>query len=428
MEVAVVGGGWAGIAAAVQAVQDGHRVTLLEMAPVLGGRARAVELDGLSLDNGQHILIGAYRDTLALMATVGVDAAQVLHRLPLALTFPDGRGLQLRAGRPLPALLAAVWRRAGWTVGERLALLRTATGWALRGFACDPSWTVARLTATLPAALRRDLVDPLCVAALNTPAAAASAAVFLRVLRDALLGGPGSADLLLPRAPLDQLLPAPAQAWLARQGARILTRRRVQALARVGRRWAVDGEPADAVILACTAHESARLTRDIAPAWSAVAAAFTHEPIVTVYLRSAGTRLPQPMTALYESPNEPAQFVFDHGAVGATPGVFAAVVSGAAGWVARGLDDTAEAVRAQLVAALPGHWREPPTVLRTLAERRATFACIPLLPRPPAGVAPGLWAAGDYVDGPYPSTLEGAVRAGRRAARGLEATLAASVR
>ncbi len=415
----MVGGGWAGIAAAVHAVQAGHRVTLLEMAPVLGGRARTVEIDGLALDNGQHILIGAYRDTLALMATVGIDGTQVLHRLPLALSFPDGRGLQLRAGRPLPALLAAVWRRAGWTLGERVALLRAATAWAVRGFACDPAWTVARLTATLPAALRRDLVDPLCVAALNTPAEAASATVFLRVLRDALFGGPGSADLLLPRVALDGLLPGPAQAWLAQRGAGVHTRHRVRTLARHGRRWSVDGEAADAVVVACTAHEAARLTRDIAPEWAAVAAAFTHEPIVTVYLRSCGTRLPQPMTALHDGAQAPAQFVFDHGAMGATPGVFAAVVSGAAGWVARGLEVTAEAVRTQLLTALASHWREPPTVLRVLAERRATFACRPALPRPPAQVATGLWAAGDYVEGPYPSTLEGAVRAGLRAARGL---------
>lgn len=420
-DVAVVGGGWAGIAAAVRAVDAGHRVTLYEMASVLGGRARGVELDGVELDNGQHLLIGACRDTLALMRQVGADPAALLHRMPLSLTFPDGSGLQLRPGRPVPALLGAVWRRRGWGLRERVALLRAAGGWAARGFGCDPSWTVGRLCAALPAALRRDLIDPLCIAALNTPADRASASVFLRVLRDALFDGAGAADLLLPRASLARLLPTPAQRWLADHGARVCTRHRVHAIEPDGARWRVDGMPADAVVLACTAHEAARLVRTAAPAWAEVAAAFEHEPIVTVYLRSRGTRLPRPMTALHDGADAPAQFVFDHGAIGATAGTFAAVVSGAAAWIERGLDATARAVQAQLVAALGPHWREPPVVLRTLAERRATFACQPGLRRPPACIATGLWAAGDYVEGPYPSTLEGAVRSGGRAAEGATA-------
>jgi squalene-associated FAD-dependent desaturase len=418
MRVAVIGGGWAGIAAAVRAVEAGHDATLFEMAPQLGGRARSVELDGVELDNGQHILIGAYRRTLALMHTVGVEPDAVLQRLPLDLTFADGRGLRLPPGQPVPALLRAIWRRAGWSLGDRLALLRAAAGWAVRGFRCDPAWTVARLSAHLPAALRRDLVDPLCVAALNTPADEASAAVFLRVLRDALFAGEGSSDLLLPRAPLGRLLPAPASDWLERRGARVRLRRRVQTLAARDGGWVVDDEPADAVILACTAHEAGRLTQDVAPAWSAAAGAFEHAPIVTVYLRSEGTRLPRPMTALHDGPRAPAQFVFDHGALGMTPGLFAAVVSGAGRWVEHGLDATALAVREQLAAELAVHWHTPPTVWRTVAERRATFACRPQLRRPPARIAARLWAAGDYVEGPYPSTLEGAVRAGEAAAAG----------
>ncbi|MCY7314807.1 MAG: FAD-dependent oxidoreductase, partial [Rubrivivax sp.] len=78
--VAVVGGGWAGLAAAVRASEAGHRVTLIEMAAQLGGRARRVDVQGLALDNGQHILIGAYSRTLALMATVGADSHALLHR------------------------------------------------------------------------------------------------------------------------------------------------------------------------------------------------------------------------------------------------------------------------------------------------------------------------------------------------------------
>jgi predicted NAD/FAD-binding protein len=258
------------------------------------------------------------------------------------------------------------------------------------------------------------------VAALNTPARDASAAVLLRVLRDALFSGPGSADLLLPRRPLGDLLPAPAQRWLAAAGAATHLGRRVGEVAALpvpGAGWRVDGEPFDGVVLACSAAEAARLTAAIAPAWSARAAALRYEPIVTVYLRCPGARLAEPMIALVEGDDAPAQFAFDHGALGATPGVFAFVISGARRWVDAGAEATATATLRQAMTAFPaGTWPQPPELLRVMAEKRATFRCTPELDRPPAAIAPGLFAAGDYVAGPYPATLEGAVRSGEAAA------------
>ena len=420
LRVAVVGAGWAGLAAAVHARQAGHAVHLLEMAPQPGGRARSVTADGLVLDNGQHILIGAYRATLELMQLVGADAGRLLRRMPLALCGPDGRGLRLPAGTPVPAFARAVLAHPDWRWGDKLALLRHATGWMLRRFACPSGTTVAQLCAAMPARLRQDLIDPLCVAALNTSSTQASAQVFLRVLRDALFSGVGSSDLLLPAAPLGELLPQPALAWLQRAGVPVQLARRAGMLVRDGSLWRLDGEAFDAVVLACSAVEAARLSAAVAPAWSAQAAALRYEPIVTVYLRSTGTRLAQPMVALAEGSQAPAQFAFDLGALGGAKGLFAFVVSGARPWVERGLDATAQATVAQALAAFaPGTWREPPVVLHVAAEKRATFQCTPGLQRPPARISPGLWAAGDYVEGPYPATLEGAVRAGRYAAQAL---------
>lgn len=420
MDLAVVGGGWAGIAAAVYATAAGHRVTLFETAATLGGRARSVELDGVVLDNGQHILIGAYRETLALMRQVGVDVEAVLQRLPLSLVGPDGSGLRLPAGPAGLSFAVAVLRHRGWGWGERLSLLRHATGWLLAGFDTDPARTVGQLCAGLPPRVRDELIAPLCVAALNTPSDQASARVFLRVLRDALFGGAGAADLLLPRRPLAAALPQPARAWLQQRGATLRLGRRVQALQASAAGWQVEAEPYDAVVLACTAHEAARLSAAAAPAWSAQARAFEYQPIVTVYLDSPGTRLAAPMTALREGPDAPAQYLFDHGAIGGRDGLFAAVVSGARDWVERGLDATAAATQRQLLAAFaPAVWRTPLVVRRVLAEKRATFACTPGLARPPTRIAPGLVAAGDYVDGPYPATLEGAVRSARAAVHAL---------
>lgn len=416
LSVAVIGGGWAGLAAAVGATQQGHHVTLFEMAGQLGGRSRGVDIGGLALDNGQHILIGAYAATLALMRTVGVDVDRALLRTPLRLATPDGAGLHLRGGAPIAAFAGAVLRQHGWSPPARLALLMAAAGWALRRFRCDPALTVAELTERLPRPIRDELIDPLCVAALNTPANEASAGVFLRVLRDALFSGPGSADLLLPRASLSDLLPAPAQRWLSGAGAELCLQHRVETLRPQGDAWQVDGRAFDRVVLAASPNEAARLAADIAPAWSRATSSLRFEPIVTVYLRRDGARLPAPMLALRCDADAPAQFVFDRGQLGGPPGLLAFVISGAQPWVDRGLDATTQAVQAQARAALSQHLPGPLTPVRTLTEKRATFRCTPGLQRPGMRIAAGLFAAGDHVAGPYPATLEGAVRSGLEAA------------
>ncbi len=409
--LAIVGAGWAGLAAAVRATEAGHRVTLFDMAPQPGGRARAVEHDGVALDNGQHILIGAYRETLALMRSVGADPNTLFDRRPLALQDPQGKGLALPHGPAVPAFVRGVLAQKDWPLSERIALLAAAVRWRLTGFRAGPGQTVAELVRALPERARTTLIEPLCVAALNTPSSQASAQVFLRVLRDALFSGPGAADLLLPRVPLSDLLPTPAVQWLQQRGAVLRCTARVQRLEPVADgRWLVDGEPFDAVLLSCSAHEAARLAQPIAAGWAQTAAAFTYEPIVTVYLQSPGARLPSPMVALHAGPDAPAQFAFDLGALdasGARKGLFAFVASGAKAWVEAGLDATAQATLRQAQSAFGSMtWR----VLRTIAERRATFLCKPGLMRPPTHIAPALAAAGDYIDGPYPATLEGAVR------------------
>lgn len=438
LRVAVVGGGWAGLAAAVEAARRGHAVQLLEMAPMLGGRARRLPIDlpgfdGLAVDNGQHILIGAYRDTLRLLREAGVDLDAAFARQPLQLLDAQGRGLALPPGAALPAFVRGVLGARGWRRAERLALLLAASGWALRGFRCDAGLSVAGLTAGLPATLRHGLIEPLCVAALNTPAALASASVFLRVLRDALFSGRGGSDLLLPRVDLGRVWPDAAQRQLEALGATLQLGCRAGVLERepplgsapaaATARWQLDGEPFDAVILACSAAEAARLAAPHAPAWAAQASALRHEPIVTVLVQAPGACLAAPMLALdaRDDAQAPAQFVFDLGQLRGAAGLLAAVISGASSSVARGLDATAGLVRQQLLRELGPSLPGGATVLRTLCEKRATFLCTPALRRPPMAVAPGLLAAGDYIDGPYPATLEGAVRAGLRAARALQA-------
>ena len=122
------------------------------------------------------------------------------------------------------------------------------------------------------------------------------------------------------------------------------------------------------------------------------------------------------MVALRSGDGQPAQFAFDLGLLGQHTDLVALVVSGAREWVDRGLPALSASVQRQATAEFPGSFGDVPEVVHTAIERRATFACVPGLARPPMPVAPGLWAAGDYVEGPYPATIEGAVRSGVRAA------------
>ena len=416
--VAVIGGGWAGLAAAVEATCAGHHVTLFEMAPQLGGRARRVTVDGFELDNGQHILIGAYTHTLALMQRVGVDTADAFLRTPLSLVGPDQQGLVLPAGGAASAFVRGVLTQRGWAWQDRLRLLLHASGWMLKGFRCAPMLTVAELTAAMPCSIQTDLIEPLCVAALNTPSTEASAEVFLRVLRDALFAGPGSADLLLPRLRLSSLLPDPAGRWLIEAGAHIHLGRRIERIAPSDDGWRVDEAHFSHVVLATPPGEAARLVAPVNNDWAQAAAALRYEPIVTVYLRSADARLPRAMLSLRaDTTQAPAQFVFDLGALGGPIGLLAFVVSGAQPWVDCGSEATVEATLRQARAALSASLRGPLQLVKVLTEKRATFRCTPALRRPAGRIAASLHAAGDYIAGPYPATLEGAVRSGLAAAQ-----------
>ena len=418
-EVAVVGAGWAGLAAAVEATHAGAHVTLFEMAPAAGGRARNVAWHGRVLDNGLHICIGAYVETLRLLETIGVDVAATFDRRPLTLADCAGNGLRMRPGPPLRAFAIAVLTRRGWSWRERFALLAIASRWQRAAFRCDPHATVATLTASLPVTVRAEFIEPLCIAALNTPPAQASGSVFLRVLQAALAESAGGADLMLLKKPLGDVLPGPALRWLASAGARLRIGERVERIERDGDGWRLDSERFAAVVVAASAVEAARLVSPHAPEWAALALALRHEPIATVYATSDGCVLREPLVALHADSERPAQFVFDLGQLGREQGLLAFVISGASAWVERGVAATEAATLAQAREQLAGALLAPLATVGTIVEKRATFACVPDLVRPPQHVAPGLLACGDYVEGPYPATLEGAVRSGIAAARTL---------
>ena len=425
MKVALIGAGWAGMAAAVALTRAGQVLTVFEASRTLGGRARGLagtlpDGSGITLDNGQHILIGAYTETLRLMQQVGVDPETALLRLPLALQFPDGAGIRF-AELPTPLdAFAGILGARGWGLRDKLGLLRAALGWQLNRFQCDASLSVAALCARVSPRVMHELIEPLCVSALNTPAFRASAQVFLRVMKDALFGVQGGSQLLLPRLELSALFPAAAASWLRQHGSELRLGTRVAQLQAQGAQWLVDGQPFDAVILATPASEAVRLLAAATPSapdliasqlqpWIATASAVQFESITTVYAWGHQASLRAPMLALRsDAALAPAQFVFDRGQLGGPAGLLAFVVSASTGERDPLQAQVLQQARAQLGLELQA--------VQTVVEKRATFACTPGLRRPAMQLAPGLLACGDYVAGPYPATLEGAVRSGLNAA------------
>ncbi|MEG0414068.1 MAG: FAD-dependent oxidoreductase, partial [Comamonas sp.] len=386
--IAIIGGGWAGMAAAVQLQQQGQHVHIYEASRIWGGRARALTLQGpegqtWTVDNGQHILIGAYQACLQMMQAVGVDASSALLRLPLDLRYVDGLGLQLPHCSPPWDAAIGIARAKGWSWSEKLALLRTAHRWQRSRFSCEPEATVADICHGLPARLMHDFVDPLCISALNLPATQASGSIFLRVLQDGLFSGQGGSNLLIPRTDLSGLFPATAARWLQARGTQLHLGVRAQALAYDAdtAQWLVNGQSFDAVVLATPCAEAARLAQQAqlpaawqasAAPWATVAHALPHTAIATVYAFSHqplrnGKLLPAPMVALRSHASAPAQFAFDKAQLNGPAGLIALVVSASHGDKDTLQTQVLEQARTQL--QLPDL-----QALQTVIDKRATFA------------------------------------------------------
>lgn len=415
--VAIIGAGYAGLACAVELARQGVHVTVFERSHTLGGRARVVRKDGWEVDNGQHILLGAYTELTRLLRLTGGSPKQ-LARLPLTLHVPGRLHLQA-AALPAPLHLAAGLLTArGLAWRDRLAMLRLMRWLKAQGYAPDPALTVEdvlRLTRQT-AALRELIWAPLCIAALNTPVAEASARVFAAVLRDSLAAGAAASELLIPRVDLSELFPVPAARFLATRRGTLRTGNAIEAIQSVPEGFMLAGDPAgrpwsQVVIATAPYHAGALLASTGAcDRLAAQLDALTHEPIVTVYLAlGPGQHLPQPMIGLARGP---AQWAFDRGTLGGREGLVACVISASGPHEDMARDELILAVHAQLEAELG---RRLPKLewSQVIVEKRATFACRPGVFRPDIRTPlPGLWLAGDYTESEYPATLESAVRSG----------------
>lgn len=436
--VAVIGAGWAGCAAAVELARKNVPVSVFEAARTLGGRARQVEIDGKILDNGQHILLGAYAEALRLMRLVGIDLQQAMLNLPLQMRYPpDSGGMDFIAPRwPAPLhLLLALLRATGLQREDKLSLARFSTTARWMGWQLNTDCSVAELLERFDQTPRliQLMWRPLCLAALNTAPERASAQVFLAVLRDSLGARRAASDMLLPRVDLSALFPQKAAEFIKQHGGSVRTGATIKRITREGGAWRLDGDGFEActfdkVIIATQASHAAGLLDGLADlegmAGLARIPSFDYEPITTCYLQYAPeVRLSQPMFALIDDAATESwgQFVFDRGHLDIrAAGLLAVVVSASAQAVALGQAELAQAIGRQLAGVFKRPELAQAPWCKVISEKRATFACTPGLARPDnaSGVA-GLALAGDYTKGEYPATLEGAVRSGVSAAAGV---------
>lgn len=408
MRTAVVGGGLAGLAAALELTKAGHDVTLFEARPTLGGAVQTLpEREGDPSpppDNGQHIALGCCTEYLAFLDEIGEAGSVVRAPLSLPVIGPDGR-----VARIAPGALALL-RYGHLTFRDRLGVARVARALGKLDPEQHDGETLVALLRRLgqsQAAVDR-FWDVFIRPALNIASEEASAALGVFTVQTALLGKPGASDLILPRKPLGEMHGEAAGRALEARAATVQLRTRVASL---------DEIDADGVVLAVPADESARLLGEPDPG-------LEDSPIVSVHLLFDRRLLEPSLAALLGSP---AHWIFDRGRLtGNEPerGQYLTVVSSGAPELleTRGRE-LVELMASELTSRLG-----PAELLwsRVSREPAATFAGRPgtaaRRPGPETG-RPNVVRAGAWTDTGWPATMESAVRSGRRAAGVLAARL-----
>ena len=439
-DVIVIGGGFAGLSAACALTGRGARVLVLDARPQLGGRATAFRdrYTGELVDNGQHVLFGCYRQTLAFLATIGAsDRVRAQPALEL-VCFDRARRRSVLRCPPLPAplhLLAGVfaWSAIPWS--ERLGALRLALPLlrARRQLAAAQTVAVEPRNVTVQEwldhhgqgpTLQEWLWHPLAVAALNQQPADAAADAFVRILAEMFAPDPAAAAVVLPIRPLHEMYAEPARALITAGGGEV----RTSALARLrvgsGRVELVEvrGElmSSPAIISAVPWFALRTLfgtdpPRELEGIFSTTAL-MAPMPIVTVNLWYDRPVMAEAFVGL---PGRTMQWVFDKRiAFGGSASHLSLVTSGATAVVGYTNEALADLAAREVEASLPaarGVWPIRATVIR---EKQATFSLAPGQPARPGTRTPieGLFLAGDWTDTGLPATIEGAVVSGNRAA------------
>jgi len=439
--VAVVGGGLAGIAAALDLVDAGARVSLFESRPRLGGATWSFTREGRHFDNGQHVFLrccDAYRRLLERLGTT--ELAPIQERLEIPVLRPrSGQEPVLsvitRSALPPPLHLGgslATYRHL--SVADRLRL-----GIAVRALLAAAPSDPALDSETFGAFLRRHgqsdaaidrLWDLIALPTTNLHAGEVSAAVAVKVFKTGLLEESDAADIGWSRVPLLELHGAPALAELERAGARVALRAKVDGFDLeagdtgpsriVGVKAAGETVPVDAVVLAVPHLQAATLAPDEAELSRAQLLALGSSPIIDVHVVYADKVMDFPIAAGVDSK---VQYVFDtSSAAGLEPGEGQCLAVSVSAADEEHGDDPEVLIKRYVSALAEMFPRAASTkVLDAVVtrEHHATFRAVPGTAPMRPGVTtalPNLFLAGSWTDTGWPATMEGAVRSGNRAA------------
>jgi squalene synthase HpnD len=430
-KVVVLGAGYAGLAAATELVLRGHDVTLIEGRALLGGRAHSFvdPKSGQMLDNGQHILMGCYRETLSLLRQLGVmDRLYSPDRMAVPFLSPQGRST-LAATLPAPLhLLSALLGFGELSAADKFSAIRLALRMRLgqRPKAEETVEMWLRNWKQTPNLIRA-LWEPLCIAALNEPCATASAELFATVIARSFLGGATDSTILLSKVGLSELFAPEVRRLLDMCGGTLRVQSPVAGLTFEGS-VVREIKLADGTILRSEVVVSAlpwHVLRAFLPEESKLARAcrqIQDAPIVSLHLWMDRPILHESFVGLLDSP---VHWVFsrDHiqgaDASGQPGHVITAVVSGARDLVDKSADELEELTLKELRRFIP-EAREAKVLHRMVYKARsATFAATPETEplRPGASTQwSNLWLAGDWTDTGLPATIEGAIVSGHRAA------------
>ncbi|NLY65429.1 MAG: NAD(P)-binding protein [Alcaligenaceae bacterium] len=428
--VAVIGAGWAGLAAAHTLQQQGMQAHLFEQSHTLGGRARKVHSRKLDkvIDNGQHLLIGAYSETLQIMQELGLEEKQCFLRMPLAIATPqqDFR-LRVKPGLPSPLhFLYAIGCAKGLTLPDKHKLVQALLKLKLRKWRVTSGQTVAQWLKQEKQSvwLVRFFWEPLCIATLNTATPEACMQLFANVLQHSTDAGKQASDFLIPRSNLSALWPEKLNPQIP-----VYYGKSIQQVQRTATAYQIDGQDFDAVILATPPAQCARIIGNFPDSknYSDLLEAlgqFRFNPIITITLELENNwDLPLPVYLLKtEDPaRDPGQWLFMRSSFvmdSSRPEV-TVVISQASHWLEKTKEELIGLLLGQLQRQAPAHAPLPPIKgWDLITEKKATFSAEPGLQRlPNRSCLPALYLAGDWTDTGFPGVLEGAVRSGRQAAR-----------
>ena len=415
--VAVIGGGWAGLSAA-EALCGRAQVTLFEAGRQCGGRARALggSSDFAHADNGQHILVGAYRQVLDVLARCGVREEEAFLRLPRQWYLADGPQFSARRLSAPLHLLAGVLGARGIGWGEKTALLRQMRALQNLRLADDIPVAVWLRQQQVSHRLQQQFWQPLVWGAMNTALEQASLQRLQNVLRDGVWAERAASDFLLPKQDLGRLFAEPVCRRLQKYGAQIRLETRVPQIEQtLSGSLLVNGETFDAAVLAVAPYHVSPLLPEAAPPEIATALdALAYHAITTVYLRyPVSPELPALITGLAEGT---AQWFIDRDALGFGRGEVSAVISLSDQYGKLSREEWIRHVQHDLRRICPHLPR--PVAAQVITEKRATTASRTDNPAIPTAWLrhQRIYLAGDYLHPRYPATLEAAVQSGRQAA------------